>query len=269
MLVLSINRLDYSVMFNEWLPQYLRVLEAHTTNELDLEILGRIFQVCTMSSTDQSLFVREAGIYNKTFRQEQVKAFLTTIQNKDAPVDYSRESMLQLLYTVCCTSPYGVGFEAFCDVIFEEDENKKLVTVLDERMKTIAEEFALDLKNLHPLSKLKGINTNKESRSQLPNLDETTVDYADDLVMAVDELLNPPGDIYSSESWLRSRLRICAVAEIIKRLNELEQPDLVSICLSSLKAHAETLKDQAQPLEDYFNEYIELLVLMSGANTPS
>lgn len=42
-LVMSVNLLDFEVMHNEWLPQYLRVVEAHTTDELDFLLLGRIF----------------------------------------------------------------------------------------------------------------------------------------------------------------------------------------------------------------------------------
>jgi hypothetical protein len=60
--------------------------------------------------------------------------------------------------------------------------------------------------------------------------------------MAVDELLSPPDEILSSESWLRSRMRICAVGEIIKRLDQLEQPGLVSEVLNSLKSYLEILE---------------------------
>lgn len=79
----------------------------------------------------------------------------------------------------------------------------------------IAQEFAQDLHDLLPVSKLQGINANRESRSRLPNLVETTVDYSDDLVMAIDELLNPPAEISESPSWINSRMRIIAVLKII------------------------------------------------------
>ena len=62
-------------------------------------------------------------------------------------------------------------------------------------MHHIAKEFTDDLLKLHPLSKLSGTNENEQSRLSLPNLLETTDDYSDDLVMAIDELLNPPEDI--------------------------------------------------------------------------
>ena len=80
--------------------------------------------------------------------------------------------MLWLLYTVCYTAVYGTGCEAFCDFIFSADEiqGKTLLqynfeVAQNQSMKTVAIEFAKDLQNLHPLSKLKGINVNKECRS--------------------------------------------------------------------------------------------------------
>ena len=73
-------------------------------------------------------------------------------------VECSRENMLWLLYSVCCSTPYGVGFEQLVD----HDLMGKVVSLgeIDERMETIAREFAVDLEFLHPLSKLRGINAN-------------------------------------------------------------------------------------------------------------
>ena len=105
---------------------------------------------------------------------------------------------------------------------------------MSEPMFHIAKEFSDDLRRLHPLSKLKGINENEYSRSKLSNLKDTTEDYSDDLVMAIDELLNPSIDIQQCDSWQFSRLRICAATEIILRLHELGQPDLVAVSLNSL-----------------------------------
>lgn len=68
LLVLSVNRLDYEVMHMEWLPSYRKVVAAHKTDEPELEILGRIFQICNMSSTEESLVVRPSGIYSKVYR---------------------------------------------------------------------------------------------------------------------------------------------------------------------------------------------------------
>ena len=55
--------------------------------------------------------------------------------------------------------------------------------------------------------------------------------------MAVDELLNPPKEIEKNESWIRSRMRICAVGKIIKRLDQLELPEMISDVLKQLKLH--------------------------------
>ena len=52
-------------------------------------------------------------------------------------------------------------------------------------------EFAEDLIQLHPLSKLKGINENESSRFRLPNLETMTEQFSDELVVVIDELLNP------------------------------------------------------------------------------
>lgn len=101
-------------------------------------------------------------------------------------------------------------------------------------------EFAKDLQDLHPLSKLKGIHANVESRSQLPNLEATTVDFSDDLVMAIDELLNPNEDgagFTATQSWRDSQTRVYAAGEIIRKLDNFEQPDLVSESLSTLNSH--------------------------------
>ena len=89
---------------------------------------------------------------------------------------------------------------------------------------------------LHPLTKLKG--GVDQDCSSLPNLAATTIDYSDDLVLAVDDLLHPEEiELKNTPAWQSSRLRICAVALIIERLHELETPDLVSVSLGSLQAH--------------------------------
>ena len=130
--------------------------------------------------------------------------------------------------------------------------------------------FASALLQLHPLTKFKGLNVNKESKSRLPNPQKTTVDYADDLVMSVDELLNPEGDYCTTESWLKSRTRICATIEIIKRLGELGQPDLIIQCQDSLNAHSNMLLEQTgEPLQSYFTEWVKLTVLMHADSKSS
>ena len=73
---------------------------------------------------------------------------------------------------------------------------RSLKTFQDRNSKVVryAKEFDKDLELLHPLSKLKGIGANRESRSRLPNLLRTTEAYAEDLVMATEEILEPDDD---------------------------------------------------------------------------
>ena len=77
----------------------------------------------------------------------------------------------------------------------------------------------------------------------LRNLREAEANYADDLVSQIDYILNPDSVlIRECNSWLNSRMKICAVALIIKQLHKLEQPDLVSISMSYLNSHFDFLK---------------------------
>lgn len=123
---MAANLVDNEVLYTEWLPQYLKVVEAHETNEFDLLLLGRIFQVITV--TEEPLVVRESGIYSKGPKD----AFLNSFEKESAEVetekaDLSRPAMLCLLYKVCCTSPYQVGLEFICDIDLMEkiSENKE------------------------------------------------------------------------------------------------------------------------------------------------
>lgn len=77
------------------------------------------------------------------------------------------------------------------------------------------------------MSKLKGIGANKESRSRLPNLVNTTDAYAEDLIYAIEEILEPKQEIQETKSWGNSRLRILAASSMLERLQELGQKDLV------------------------------------------
>ena len=65
---------------------------------------------------------------------------------------------------------------------------------------------------MHPLSKLVGIGANKESRARLPNLLKVEEAYADDLTMAIEDLLAPSEQVQERKSWQRSKLRILAIA---------------------------------------------------------
>ena len=94
---------------------------------------------------------------------------------------------------------------------------------------------------LHPLSKLSGCGTENKEYSNFPNLKNISIDYADDLLMAVDELIHPGADIEATKEWKTSRLAICAVAQITERLQALDAPDLVSVSLSALQAFYDSL----------------------------
>jgi len=78
--------------------------------------------------------------------------------------------------------------------------------------------FSQELAELCPLSKLDGINANKQARSRLPNLEKTTEDFSDDLEFAVEELLNPIEEVKASHSWQVSRVRVFALDRISLRL---------------------------------------------------
>ena len=78
-------------------------------------------------------------------------------------------------------------------------------------------QFDKDIERLHPLSKLKGIGANKESRSRLPNLAKTTDAYAEDLLYAIEEIFEPIQEVQETKSWQNSRLRVLAVTQMIER----------------------------------------------------
>lgn len=54
-----------------------------------------------------------------------------------------------------------------------------------------ASEFAKDLEELSPLSKLRGINLNRQAGKRLPNLTQITKEYVEDLQYASEALLTP------------------------------------------------------------------------------
>lgn len=85
--------------------------------------------------------------------------------------------------------------------------------------KKIAHQFDEMIARLHPLSKLKGVAPNKDSKKRLPILSSVKTANVDDLIMAIDELLNPSQELQRCPSWRLSRLPILATAEIILRLN--------------------------------------------------
>lgn len=114
-----------------------------------------------------------------------------------------------------------------------KDQNSKFVKYADE--------FSKDLKRLHPLSKLEGIGANKESRARLPNLINCEEAYAEDLIMAIEDLLSPSEEVQACLSWQRSRLRILAVAQMMNRLVELKQKELYVQAKDTLKQHIDLM----------------------------
>ena len=111
-----------------------------------------------MTSTEESLVVRDSGIYNNQFRLEQSRANWSKLISKDAQeADYSEQSILWLLYIVCCSALSCVGCESY-GTILDITENAKIArfteAVKNQGMLKVAQEFAKDIQNLHPLSKL-------------------------------------------------------------------------------------------------------------------
>ena len=111
-----------------------------------------------MTSTEESLVVRDTGIYNKQFRLKQLKSYWSNLISKDAQeTNYSEISILWLLYIVCCSALSCVGCESY-GTILDITENAKIArfteAVKNQGMLKVAQEFAKDIQNLHPLSKL-------------------------------------------------------------------------------------------------------------------
>ena len=89
--------------------------------------------------------------------------------------------------------------------------------------------FASDIRELCPLNKLQSITSNEQNSLRLPNLPKTEVAFSEDLVQQVEELLSPQNaKLRESRSWVVSRVRLFAVAKIVKRLDELKLTDFVS-----------------------------------------
>ena len=104
------------MLHSEWVPQYLRVVEAHTGDELEFLILGRIFQLCTV--TESPLYEREESVYAKDWIKSLDKSVFLKKFGKEGSgsTDSSRQKNLLLIYKVCCTSPYRAGLEFICDL---------------------------------------------------------------------------------------------------------------------------------------------------------
>ena len=107
-LVLSIDRIDEAVMHLEWLPQYVKVRQVmepmaeQVKIALNFDILIRIFQVCTLDSTDYlGKSETKRYMWEKTFN----------IFSNDMNGAFDESLIPWLLYTVCMTSPSGIGFE--------------------------------------------------------------------------------------------------------------------------------------------------------------
>ena len=112
--------------------------------------------------------------------------------------------------------------------------------------------------NLYPQAKLEGKRTNDATRSILPVLADVTDDYADDLLMAIDDLIDVSK--CKDESWKKCRIQILIAFKIIHRLKELNQMDLVDSAIGTLQRHiSENLK-----LEKHIQLQIDCEILMLG-----
>ena len=140
-LILAIDRIDEAVMHLEWLPQYEKVKQViepmadQVKLALNFDILIRIFQVCTLDSTDY---------LGKIDQRRQM--WEETYNNLMALNGAFDESYIpQLLYAVCMTSPGGVGFE----LLFEQHDYilRKLLDCLahfwssDDKLQKAAQAF--------------------------------------------------------------------------------------------------------------------------------
>ena len=89
--------------------------------------------------------------------------------------------------------------------------------------------------------------------------------------MAIDELLNPNEDgagLTAIQSWRDSQTRVYAAGEIIRKLDNFEQPDLVSESLSTLNSHIRQIKawchqtDESCKRHRNVEEFAQLLKFM-------
>ena len=160
-----------------------------------------------MISDSGQRYAREAGLQRIALAKDSI---ITEAKTKRTTVEC----------LVCLTQVRWEGFDGFYD-----DKaflvSKHTFTQRDSNIIKYALEFDKDIERLHPLSKLKGIGVNKESSSKLPNLDMTTEDYAEDLIMAIKEILEPGEDVKNCSSWCKSHLRILAVSQMILHLKKL------------------------------------------------
>ena len=79
--------------------------------------------------------------------------------------------------------------------------------------------FKNNLLWIHPLGKLKGFQQNNSTRVKLPTLSEITEDYADDLLMAIDDVFDVSKE--KDNEWKKTRIRLVIATKIIERLQEL------------------------------------------------
>ena len=93
-------------------------------------------------------------------------------------------------------------------------------------------DFLIHLLLLYPQAKLEGTRTNDATRSILPVLKDVTDDYADDLLMAIDDLFDVSKA--KDESWKKCRIQIIIAFKIINRLKELNQMDLVDSAIGTI-----------------------------------
>lgn len=115
-LVLALNRLDYTVLDSEWLPQFVKVIEAQAScndqdgvneQQIKLVILKRIFCVCLMPASTQNFAkaLQSLGLALNRSLEEQI-AECGSETEKLAPF---------FICLACSTAPFGEGYEILCD----------------------------------------------------------------------------------------------------------------------------------------------------------
>ena len=142
---------------------------------------------------------------------ELIDAFEVLKEKYTTQRDYKlvEEDVPLLCYVVASTTCVGIGYETvinakiFASLMHVTQHSLSpahykammvknlLFSQIDETLLSFTYEFARELRELSPISKLEGIGANKWSRIRLPDLTKMTLEYCYDLEFAVDELLEP------------------------------------------------------------------------------
>ena len=116
---------------------------------------------------------------------------------------------------------------------------------VDGWVASFAQEYAKDITELFPISKLDGINVCKAASKRFPDLTKISKDNSDEeLQYSVEELLYPSQAVQDSISWRDSRIRIKAVARISQHLHQLGLPEIASYLLRQLEQHVKQVVNE-------------------------